>query len=143
MDELLKNTIIQLLGVVISGGIAVISAYMGVLVAKATQKANLEIAKIKDEQQKKLLSDALAKVDSLLRTNIIAVENTIKKDMLEAIEDGKIDKSELKKLALNVKENVLKQMGDDSLAILNDSLGDVNGYIEAKLEEVLVEIKMK
>ena len=59
------------------------------------------------------------------------------------IEDGKIEKDELKKLAQDVKENVLNQLGDDSLAILNDTLGDVNGYLEVRIEEKLAEIKAK
>ena len=63
--------------------------------------------------------------------------------MLVLIEDGKIEKDELKKLAQDVKENVLNQLGDDSLAILNDTLGDVNGYLEARIEEKLAEIKAK
>lgn len=141
MNELLENTVIQLLGIVVSGALAVVSAYMGVLVAKATQRAKLEIAKMKDEQQKKILGDALNRVDELLKTNIIAIENTVKKDMIEAIADGRIDKCELKKLALNVKEKVMVQMGDDALNILNSTLGDVNGYLEARIEQVLVEVK--
>lgn len=143
MNELLENTIIQLLGVVVSGCIAVVSAYMSVLVAKATQRAKLEIAKIKDEQERQIISDALDRVDGLLKTNIIAMENTVKKDMLDAIADGKIDKSELKKLSINVKENVLNQMGDDALDILNKTLGDVEGYLAVRIEEILVEVKEK
>ena len=94
-----------------------------------------------DETQKRILNDTLDRVDSLLQTNIIAMENTVKKDMLDAIADGKIEKTELKTLADNVKNNVLKQLGNDSLAVLNDSLGDVNGYLEVKIEEILAQIK--
>ena len=61
--------------------------------------------------------------------------------MLVLIEDGKIEKDELKKLAQNVKENVLNQLGEGSIAILNETLGDVNGYLEVRIEEKLAEIK--
>ena len=141
MENLLKDTIIQLLGIIIGGGLAVASAYTGLLVARATQKIKLEIEKLNDETQKKILNDTLDRVDNLLQTNIIAMENTVKKDMLVAIADGKIEKTELKTLADNVKNNVLKQLGDDSLAVLNNSLGDVNGYLEVKIEEILAQIK--
>ena len=57
------------------------------------------------------------------------------------IKDGKVEKDELNKLAVNVKENVLNQLGKGSLDILNEGLNDVNGYIEARLEQVLVDIK--
>ena len=141
MENLLKDTVIQLLGIVIGGCLAVASAYTGLLVARATQKIKLEIERLNDETQKKILNDTLDRVDDLLQTNIIAMENTVKKDMLTAIEDGKVEKSELKTLANNVKNNVLKQLGNDSLEVLNNSLGDVNGYLEVKIEEILAQIK--
>ena len=141
MENLLKDTVIQLLGVIIGGCLAIVTAYAGLLIARATQKIKLEIEKLNDETQKKIFNDALDRVDSLLQTNIVAMENTVKKDMLASIADGKIEKAELKTLADNVKNNVLKQLGDDSLAVLNDSLGDVNGYLEVKIEEILAQIK--
>ena len=141
MENLLKDTVIQLLGVIIGGCLAIATAYAGLLIARATQKIKLEIEKLNDETQKKIFNDALDRVDNLLQTNIIAMENTVKKDMLASIADGKIEKAELKTLADNVKNNVLKQLGDDSLAVLNDSLGDVNGYLEVKIEEILAQIK--
>ena len=141
MENLLKDTVIQLLGVIIGGCLAIATAYAGLLIARATQKIKLEIEKLNDETQKKIFNDALDRVDSLLQTNIVAMENTVKKDMLASIADGKIEKAELKTLADNVKNNVLKQLGDDSLAVLNDSLGDVNGYLEVKIEEILAQSK--
>ena len=141
MEELLQNTVIQLLGIIIGGILAIASAYMTLFVAKATQKAKAETEKLNDERQRKIVNATLNKVDELLRTNIIALENTAKKDMLALIDDGKIEKDELKKLAQDVKENVLNQLGEDSLAILNDTLGDVNGYLEVRIEEKLAEIK--
>ena len=141
MENLLKDTVIQLLGIIIGGCLAVASAYCGLLVARATQKIKLEIERLNDETQKRILNDTLDRVDDLLQTNIIAMENTVKKDMLVAIADGKIEKDELKSLADNVKNNVLKQLGNDSLEVLNNSLGDVNGYLEVKIEEILAQIK--
>ena len=143
MEELLQNTVIQLLGIIIGGILAIASAYATLFVAKATQRAKVEIEKLNDERQRKIMNATLNKVDELLRTNIIALENTAKKDMLALIDDGKIEKDELKKLAQDVKINVLNQLGEDSLAILNDTLGDVNGYLEARIEEKLAEIKVK
>ena len=141
MENLLKDTVVQLLGVIIGGCLAIATAYAGLLIARATQKIKLEIENLNDETQKKIFNDALDRVDSLLQTNIVAMENTVKKDMLASIADGKIEKAELKTLADNVKNNVLKQLGDDSLAVLNNSLGDVNGYLEVKIEEILAQIK--
>ena len=141
METLLENTVIQLLGIIIGGLLAIASAYMTLFVAKATQRAKIETEKLNDERQKAIVDATLDKVDELLKTNIIALENTVKKDMLELIADGKIEKEELKKLAENVKINVINQLGEGSMAILNETLGDVNGYLEVRIEEKLVEIK--
>ena len=141
METLLENTVIQLLGIIIGGLLAIASAYMTLFVAKATQRAKVETEKLNDERQKAMVDATLDKVDKLLKTNIIALENTVKKDMLELIADGKIEKEELKKLAENVKINVINQLGEGSMAILNETLGDVNGYLEVRIEEKLAEIK--
>ena len=141
METLLENTVIQLLGIIIGGLLAIASAYMTLFVAKATQRAKIETEKLNDERQKAIVDATLDKVDELLKTNIIALENTVKKDMLELIADGKIEKDELKKLAENVKINVINQLGEGSMAILNEALGDVNGYLEVRIEEKLAEIK--
>ena len=141
METLLENTVIQLLGIIIGGLLAIASAYMTLFVAKATQRAKIETEKLNDERQKAIVDATLDKVDELLKTNIIALENTVKKDMLELIADGKIEKDELKKLAENVKKNVINQLGEGSMAILNETLGDVNGYLEVRIEEKLAEIK--
>lgn len=141
METLLEDTVIQLLGIIIGGLLAVASAYMTLFIAKATQRAKVEIEKLNDERQRKIVNETLNKVDELLRTNIIALENTTKKDMLALIEDGKIEKEELKKLAEDVKTNVINQLGEGSIAILNETLGDVNGYLEVRIEEKLAEIK--
>ena len=141
METLLENTVIQLLGIIIGGLLAIASAYMTLFVAKTTQRAKIETEKLNDERQKAIVDATLDKVDELLKTNIIALENTVKKDMLELIADGKIEKEELKKLAENVKINVINQLGEGSIAILNETLGDVNGYLEVRIEEKLAEIK--
>ena len=141
METLLENTVIQLLGIIIGGVLAIASAYMTLFVAKATQRAKVETEKLNDERQKAIVDATLDRVDELLKTNIIALENTVKKDMLELIADGKIEKEELKKLAENVKINVINQLGEGSMAILNETLGDVNGYLEVRIEEKLAEIK--
>lgn len=141
METLLENTVIQLLGIIIGGLLAIASAYMTLFVAKATQRAKIETEKLNDERQKAIVDATLDRVDELLKTNIIALENTVKKDMLELIADGKIEKEELKKLAENVKINVINQLGEGSMAILNETLGDVNGYLEVRIEEKLAEIK--
>lgn len=139
--ELLQEGLIDLLKIVIESVLAIASVYATMFVANVTKKAKMELQKVKDEKAKELLNESLDRVDALLRTNIIAMENTLKKELIKDIADGKLDKEEAKLLVNNVKKNVLNQLGNESLIILNEGLNDLNGYIGARLEEILVEVK--
>ena len=139
--ELLQEGLVDLLEIVIESVLAIASVYATMFVANVTKKAKVELQKVKDEKAKELLNQNLDRVDALLRTNIIAMENTLKKELIKDIADGKLDKEEAKLLVDNVKKNVLNQLGNESLAVLNEGLNDLNGYIGARLEEILVEVK--
>ena len=139
--ELLQEGLVDLLEIVIESVLAIASVYATMFVANVTKKVKVELQKVKDEKAKELLNQNLDRVDALLRTNIVAMENTLKKELIKDIEDGKLDKEEAKLLVDNVKKNVLNQLGNESLAVLNEGLNDLNGYIGARLEEILVEVK--
>ena len=141
MENQLQESLIQLLSILIGGALTVVTAYIGVFVQKATQKAKLEIAKIEDENAQVIFSNALEKTTTLINTNIVAMENTLKKELIVAIEDGKIEKDELKQLSTAVKDNVLNQLTDDTLNVLNGGIKDINQYLEMKIEEELAKIK--
>ena len=139
--ELLQEGLVDLLKIVIESVLAIASVYATMFVANVTKKAKVELQKVKDEKAKELLNENLDIVDLLLRTNIIDMENTLKKELIKDVADGKIDKEEAKLLVDNVKKNVLNQLGNESLVVLNEGLNDLNGYIEARLEQILVEVK--
>lgn len=139
--ELLQEGLVDLLEIVIESVLAIASVYATMFVANVTKKAKVELQKVKDEKAKELLNQNLDRVDALLRTNIVAMENTLKKELIKDIADGKLDKEEAKLLVNNVKKNVLNQLGNESLTVLNEGLNDLNGYIGARLEEILVEVK--
>lgn len=139
--ELLQEGLVDLLKIVIESVLAIASVYATMFVANVTKKAKVELQKVKDEKAKELLNQNLDRVDALLRTNIVAMENTLKKELIKDIADGKLDKEEAKLLVNNVKKNVLNQLSNESLVVLNEGLNDLNGYIGARLEEILVEVK--
>ena len=51
MNEILQDTIIQLLGIIIGGALSVASSYCALFVARATKKIKIEIEKLDDEKQ--------------------------------------------------------------------------------------------
>lgn len=131
----------EILQTLVAGVISLAGILTTIYVNKAIELVKLKAQAVKDEQAKKILTNALNNVDELICTNIVAVENTLKPQILEAIKDGKIDKSELNNLSLVVKENVINQMGQQTNTIINEALSDVNSYLESRIEKILADLK--
>lgn len=139
--EQLQEQVIQLFTIILGGLLSIASVYVTIYVNKAIQKAKLESAKIQDEQARVIANKTLDQVNMLIQTNVVAMEQTVVKGIKEGIADGKITKEELSNVANQVRENVLAQLSQGSVDILNSTLGDVNGYVNAQIEKQLAELK--
>ena len=130
----LNETLVNLLATIISGliGIALLQLF-----TYLRSKTSL----IQDEQAKQIVDTTIDKVEKLINANIIKTENVSKPIMIQALQDGKIEKDELIKLRDEVRENVLSQLTQDSLEVLNDSLVDIEKYIDTKIESQLAILK--
>ena len=130
----LNETLVNLLATIISGliGIALLQLF-----TYLRSKTSL----IQDEQAKQIVDTTIDKVEKLINANIIKTENVSKPIMVQALQDGKIEKAELVKLRDEVRENVLSQLSQDSIDVLNDSLVDVEKYIDTKIESQLAILK--
>ena len=132
--NVLNETLVNLLATIISGliGMALLQLF-----TYLRNKTSL----IQDEQAKQIVDNTIDKVEKLINANIIKTENVSKPIMIQALQDGKIEKAELVKLRDEVRENVLSQLSQDSLDVLNDSLVDVEKYIDTKIESQLAILK--
>ena len=130
----LNETLVNLLATIISGliGIALLQLF-----TYLRSKTSL----IQDEQAKQIVDTTIDKVEKLINANIIKTENVSKPIMVQALQDGKIEKAELIKLRDEVRENVLSQLSQDSIDVLNNSLVDVEKYIDTKIESQLAILK--
>ena len=132
--NVLNETLVNILATIISGliGMALLQLF-----TYLRNKTSL----IQDEQAKQIVDTTIDKVEKLINANIIKTENVSKPIMVQALQDGKIEKAELVKLKDEVRENVLSQLSQDSLDVLNDSLVDVEKYIDTKIESQLAILK--
>ena len=132
--NVLNETLVNILATIISGliGMALLQLF-----TYLRNKTSL----IQDEQAKQIVDTTIDKVEKLINANIIKTENVSKPIMIQALQDGKIEKAELVKLKDEVRENVLSQLSQDSLDVLNDSLVDVEKYIDTKIESQLAILK--
>ena len=134
--NILNETLVNVLATIISGliGIALLQLF-----TYLRSKTSL----IQDEQAKQIVDTTIDKVEKLINANIIKTENVSKPIMVQALQDGKIEKAELVKLRDEVRENVLSQLSQDSIDVLNDSLVDVEKYIDTKIESQLAILKVQ
>ena len=132
--NVLNETLVNILATIISGliGMALLQLF-----TYLRNKTSL----IQDEQAKQIVDTTIDKVEKLINANIIKTENVSKPIMIQALQDGKIEKTELVKLRDEVRENVLSQLSQDSIDVLNDSLVDVEKYIDTKIESQLAILK--
>lgn len=138
LQNQIQQSLYTILGLLISLATIYVVIYLNRLIKLAKEKANA----IQNEEQKKIVNDTLDRLNKVLLTNIVRAENTVKKDILVQISDGKITKDELNKLAEDVKNDVINQMGQDAITLLSQTYGDINGYIESLLEKQLADLKI-
>lgn len=139
--ELIQSQLVDLLTLVITGAISIASVYATIYIQKIVKRAKMEAEKIEDENIEAIINNTIDRTQALIQANVIAMEQTLVKEIKESIKDEKLTKDELKGIAQKVRENVLNQLGEGSVEILNKTLGDVNGYIEAEIEKTLAELK--
>ena len=132
--NILNETLVNTLSTILVGVVSIVFLQ---LFSYLRSKTSL----IKDQQAKQIVDNTIEKVEKLINDNIIKVEHTSKPIMVQALQDGKIEKAELVKLRDEVKNEVLNQLEEDSLDVLNESLADLNKYIEVKIESQLAILK--
>ena len=138
---MMNEVLINVLTTIIVGVISILSAFIVKYVNKLIEKAKDELQNIKDEGTRNLAQGALDTLNSIIYTNVVSAETTLKKEMISASEDGKLTKEDYNKLKEAVVDNIIIQVSNDVLDAANKELDDVDEYIKVKIEEVLAQIK--
>ena len=141
MENLQQQTS-QLLQIIIGGLFSALLGLAVVYAKKGFAYLKLKSNSIEDTEARAVVQKALDNLDNVLVTNITSADSTLKPIILKDIADGKVTKDELNSLADTVMNNTLKQLGNDSLDVLNGALGDTNGYIENRIEKILADLKV-
>lgn len=135
--QTLQDGAITIVCLLISIGVV----YAVIYLTKFKEKLIAQTEGIKDENQRKLLTNAIEDMHRILVSSVVRVDAQLKPELVNAIKDGKIDKSELGKLSDVVVGDVLGQLQADSIKALNDNIGDVEKYIQGELEKTLADLK--
>lgn len=139
--ESIQEALNSLLVTVAVGVIGIVGALTTVYLNKAILNIKSKTNKIENENQKALVENAFNRVSDLVLVNVIKAQETLVKEILEKSEDGIFDKSDLKEVALVVKNNVISQMGTQIEDLVKLEIDDLEGYVSALIEKTLAELK--
>ena len=139
--EAVQDALVNLLVTVAVGVIGIVGAYTTVCLNKITANIKSKTNKIENENQKALIESAIERVNDLVRVNVIKAQETLVKEIVEKTEDGIFDKSDLRAVADVVKNDVIKQMGEQVTELVKVEIDDLEGYVSAVIEKTLAELK--
>lgn len=133
MIEMLTQVAIALVGLA--------SSYVIFYLSKAGQKVKLQIQEIKDEKQRKLFNDALVSFQSITKTTVAQIEQTVAKDLRKLVKDGTVDKSELKELSKEAYEEIKSMLKPEYQKILSENINNFENYMLSCIEEQVLALK--
>ena len=140
MNNQIMDALGLLLTTVITGGIGVISTTIAVYFNNLKVKIQAETNKIQNEETKKLVNNALDRLNDLVITNVQSAQETLVKTIKEESKDG-YSKEDLLAVKDVVKNNILVQLSQDSKDLLASEISDLDLYVDNKIEVILAEIK--
>ena len=140
MNNQIMDALGLLLTTVITGGIGVISTTIAVYFNNLKVKIQAETNKIQNEETKKLVNNALDRLNDLVITNVQSAQETLVKTIKEESKDG-YSKEDLLAVKEVVKNNILVQLSQDSKDLLASEISDLDSYVDNKIEVILAEIK--
>ena len=140
MEEI-RELLVNLLVVAMTGGISILGVYLQKVLKQLEIKAMAEIVKIEDEKRKMLIAGAFEDLADLVSKNVALTEQTLVKEIKAGAVDGKLTKEDAIKVANKVEADVLGQLKDDSKAVLEENLVDLNAYVQGMIEEIILGMK--
>lgn len=123
------------------GVLTLLGALAGLYIQKGIQKLQAETAKVKDEATRNLFYDALDRLDDVAGKTVNKIEQTTKKQLMKAVEEGTMNKEALRNLAYDAYDEIVKTLEPDYLQVVMETMGDSRTYIMNLIEEKLEEIK--
>ena len=126
-----------ILAALLSYGVVVAVAY----IKKMQEKTLVEINKIETEHERELAKGVLEDVTEALTTAAKSLEESMVPVLKSATADGKLTKEDQELVFNSAKELAAKIMGPDTQKLLNSVVDDTETYINAKLQEILNNMK--
>ena len=125
-------------------GVAVLSALAVILVQGVNIAKEWALTKsegIADDNARKLVNDAVIKVNEIVSAVVMSIEQEEKQEILKAMEDGRVTRDELVALKDVAITRVKSQLLPETMELLEESFGDVTEYISDKVSQQVFALK--
>jgi replicative DNA helicase len=138
---MLQDVIMKVLTDILYALISLAGVYIVFLINKLIAKVKAEADKIADEKQRALVQTAIDRVNDLATKTVLMIEQTAAGTLRELVKDGKVDRAELLKLGEEAVNSIYEQLSDDTLAVLELEVNDVEKYIIDTVEAAVLRLK--
>lgn len=115
-------------------GITLLAAYGINAIHKLTQKVKLETKRIQDEEQRKLLTDALEDLEDLTTKTVADIEQRTARALREAVKQGVRERAELEALAKEAYDEIAEAFKPESKALIQKNFGSFSKYLTKAIE---------
>lgn len=136
----IQQALNDFLTTILTLGLGLLAGVIALYVEKLKVKIKEETAKIKDEQTRALVDNAIDRLDKLIDDNVQFAQVTLVDQIKKGAVDG-YDVQDLKDVKQVVIENIYAQLTDDSKKLIETEIKDLDLYVNNKIEVVLGRIK--
>lgn len=137
MQQLFNQVVID----IAMAALALLAAYAINALHKLTEKAKLETKRLKDEEQRKLLIDALEDIEILTTKTVTEIEQTTAQALREAVKSGVRDRTELEALSKKAFDEIADALKPEAKALIEKHFGNFSKYLTKAIETKVFEVK--
>jgi len=121
--------------------VTLLASYAIFGIRKLTDKLVAETNKINSEEERGLIQEAIWRLDDVAAKTVKKIEQTVAKEMRQAVKDGAKSKEELIGLSKMAFKEIVNTLEPEYLNALKATLGDADAYIRNTVEAKVLEIK--
>lgn len=98
--------------------------------------------KLKEKTNIEIVNGLIDRVNDLVVTTVLSLEQTVAKELREQVKNGFASREELLQVGRNAVQRVLEELGEDARTILEDTVGDLEGFVTDKVEGTVQKLKL-
>lgn len=142
MDNTTYQQIIGELGTLITIFAPLLTAYKLALALGLDDYIESKISLIKDDKLRKIAENIKTRVENITVNTITMIEAVEKPIIIEGIKNGSMTKDDLTSLKNKAIETIKSQLTTEGQTDLQNTVGDVNSYLNALVEAKLADSKV-